>query len=156
VGSGGQVPGGAAGLVCGQDGGGVVVEDQVAVAGPALGWVLHAPGADGGDLVVDGGFLLGQPHLAVAQAAGPAGAGAAVGDEVEHRVQVGGVVGGVVEELRDLLVGPDHDRSGHFAGGFPPLHAFGLPHDRQGPVAGGLDQGGGVGAEEDLLGEGVV
>jgi hypothetical protein len=71
-------------------------------------------------------------------------------------MQVGGVVGGVVEELGDEVVGPDHDRAGDLPGGLPPGDAFGFPHDRQGPVAGGAHEGGRVRADDDAVGDRVV
>jgi len=66
------------------------------------------------------------------------------------------VLGGVVEERRDQMVGPDHDRAGRLAGGLPGGDAFGFPHDRQRPVAFDLDEGGRVGAGDDPVGDGVV
>jgi hypothetical protein len=83
----------------------------------------------GGDLVVDGRLALAEADLGVAQPARLSTTGAAVGHEVQHRVQVGVVLGGVIEELRELLLGPDHDRSGYLAGGLPPLHPLRLPDD---------------------------
>ena len=61
----------------------------------------------GGDLVDDS--QLPRPDLAGEQAAGFAAPQRAVGDEVEHGVQVGCFDLGEVEELDDLVVGPDHD-----------------------------------------------
>lgn len=75
---------------------------------------------------------------------------------MQRRVDDRVVFGGVGEELGDLVGGPDHDRSGNLAGGLPPLHAFGFPHDRHRPVGGRLDQGGGVGADDEFVGQGVV
>lgn len=51
---------------------------------------------------------------------------------------------GVVQELDEKVVGPDHDRAGGLTGGLPSGDAFRFPHDRFGASVGGLDEGGGV------------
>jgi hypothetical protein len=72
-------------------------------------------------------------------------------------VQVGGVFGGVVQELGDEVGGPDHDRVGYFAGGLPPFDPFRFPHHRFGSGVGGFDQCGGVRyAADDAFYEGTV
>jgi hypothetical protein len=40
------------------------------------------------------------------------------------------VYDGVVEEVGDELIGPDHEPAGQVAGGAPSFEAFGFPDDR--------------------------
>lgn len=62
---GGEAPGGAAGLVGGEDGDGVGVEGDLAVAGVALGPFLVGLVAVGGDLVDDADLAFGEAALPI-------------------------------------------------------------------------------------------
>jgi hypothetical protein len=72
-------------------------------------------------------------------------------------MQVGGFHGGVVEEVGDELIGPDHEPAGSVAGGAPPFDAFGFPDDRFRPGVRGTHESGRVGdARDDPVPKGVV
>lgn len=81
--AGGEAPGGAAGFVGGEDGDGVGGEDDLAVAGVALGPFLVGFVAVGGDLVDDADLAFGEADFGVEEAACFAAAGSAVGHEVQ-------------------------------------------------------------------------
>ncbi|WP_243755183.1 hypothetical protein [Paractinoplanes brasiliensis] len=99
-GAGGQLPLRSLGFVTGEQSDGVRVEDDVAVTGFALGLlVADVSAAVRGDLVDDADLGFAEAYFGVEQAAGLAAAGAAVGHEVQHRVDVGRFGGGVVEEV---------------------------------------------------------